>query len=445
MSLVSERQRIAVLKARAISDEVADYTDPSGRPRYVSFEGANAYADIIREHHSHPKGWYSQLATLSSGLIVNRWNIAGDDLPSYMRFDEKLWTRSKPGHPSGPRQGFEHVHPRPDGKPERHRHGQGYIYPSKKDVGELVKVIDVHPLTVPLLMDDPTPPIYFCLEGCFKADSILSDRDGKAAISVPSVNHWHTAEKILRPLLPVLKAAPIVYVIPDSDYLRNGTLKDGQPVWVNPKVRIQSDKAARWLRNRGVKVRIMVPPLLPPEIARNLGVSDDDRLKQGIDDHLAHGGNFDRWDQATNPLGVHIVRWTPWQVRPQMPTRGSGVHGTRHHLERVAQMIEWLGATHAGGSGVFEVRDARAHFPDWGINAVNRVMQTARELGFLLFWPGRPVYDEERDDYYNAPHSFIFQLKGRPKDYCLECGTILDGHVPGSTRCIRRVRELAAL
>jgi hypothetical protein len=107
-----------------------------------------------------------------------------------------------------------------------------------------------------------------------------------------------------------------------------------------------------------------------------------------------------------------IVRWTPWQVRLEMPTRGKGAHRSREHLDRVAQMIEWLGATHAGGSGVFQVADARAHF-GWGVNAVSRVMRTAEELGLLAFWPGRPVYDTGADDYYSAPHSFTFSLKGR--------------------------------
>jgi hypothetical protein len=82
----------------------------------------------------------------------------------------------------------------------------------------LARRIDVHPLALPMLADAET--IFFGLEGCIKADAILTA--GAAVVSVPSVTLWHADE------LPAFARKYLlgkqVVVVMDADWATNGAV-----------------------------------------------------------------------------------------------------------------------------------------------------------------------------------------------------------------------------
>jgi hypothetical protein len=445
---ITDRHRKEVLCPRGVSEEIANYVDLSSRPRYASFENKGD----IREHHTHPKPWYSNLVKLSPGLVVNRWGIDGETLPSYLRFDEKLWTprRTPAGHPGGPTLGFPHDHPRGGDLPDHHYHGGRYRYPSTKDVGALSKVIDLHPFSRALLLENPAAPFHLCLEGSLNADAILSGGENAPpaiAGSVSSVTMWELAAVQLARWLPQLRAASFVFLIPDSDYNTRGMLKNGHPDWINENVRMQTDLAARWLRLRGVNVVKMIPPYLTSGQAQEAGISDEDRFKIGIGDHVALDGNHGRWNEYTNPRGVHLIAWAPPKERMRHLRAGITHHKTLEHLDRVEALLALLEST-CGQTGKFMPGWAQRALRWRGKNGVQAALDTAQDEGLLTYWNGYHRINEETGEDYSTPSTFVFQLndpQAAVNGYCSRCGTILNGHRRDGARCQRRRKRMARL
>jgi hypothetical protein len=183
-----------------------------------------------------------------------------------------------------------------------------YTQASKRTTARSGKLIDVHPLLGERLQAGDEP-IYFCLEGCLKADAVAGT--GGLSISVLSVTLWQADEEPTHWALwlPILQRAPVVYVIPDSDY-------QPKPAWgayepgalprysKGGEVRYSTDRCVHWLRRyHSVNARFLVPPYLDRATAARSKV--DNRFKIGIDDHIALGGNLSKWDIHSNPRGVH--------------------------------------------------------------------------------------------------------------------------------------------
>ncbi len=133
--------------------------------------------------------------------------------------------------------------------------------------GRTAKRFDIHPLCS---LDVPGP-IYVALEGCLKADAILSA--GNAVISVPSVTCWRGTDldEVAQLLLNREKElGEVTFVVTDSDWYAK---------W---QVMLQAKKICAFLTQRGVTAL----PVAPPQVA-----STD---KVGVDDWLGEcGGSLD--------------------------------------------------------------------------------------------------------------------------------------------------------
>jgi hypothetical protein len=120
--------------------------------------------------------------------------------------------------------------------------------------------IDVHPMAWGEIARQRV--IFFGIEGCIKADAILSA--GGAVFSIPSVTLWET------PALPFFirkyLQGKTAIIVPDADWIENG------------RVITQARLCATYLNHRGVEAYIAAPP--------------HDRLDEdikGVDDYLGKG------------------------------------------------------------------------------------------------------------------------------------------------------------
>src|SRR5829696_3259831 len=137
---------------------------------------------------------------------------------------------------------------------------------------DLARRLDVHPWAVDLFEDAST--VYFVIEGCLKADSVLSAiRRGErleSVFSVPSVSLW-LADELAEFARLKLRSKQVV-VVPDAD-------------WVdNPLVIEQARLCCLYLQRRGFRACVAAPP--------EEGLYEKPKIK-GIDDHLGAGRSLD--------------------------------------------------------------------------------------------------------------------------------------------------------
>jgi hypothetical protein len=349
-----------ILAPRGISAEVVAAVPE----RYDSWERGDFDAFVDLMEYDNPKwgklpepkrpSWKGKV-TQAGGFVIRRWGPKGNVLPPYGRADRSI----------------------PMGKSSSTK----YLYRS----GYSRKHIDVHPLVAPKL--DSGKPIYLALEGSLKADAILSA--GGAAISSTSVTTWQSPD--LRTILPTLRKASRVFVVPDSDYLatERGSGKgafDG--VW-NPLVRAWTQMAMFTLDAEGVNAVIAVPPPGP------------DGEKLGIDDFLAQGGSFEELLQQP----------TRYDIRGLFIPKGV--------LTPAENRILLFLLKNFGPQGTF--------YPGWVADqikvnrkTVQRSIPRLQDLGFLKVWEGKAYYDPEAQQMMNKPHVY----SGPPKVYGLGDGFI---------------------
>ncbi len=401
MGVVSEYRR-NILRVRGVPDDLIDYSfaDVS---RYVEFDQRDW--DAFTNAHTHPRPWYRKFVNQSGGLIINRWSITGDRLPSYVRFDVPLlipqctyfWC---PDHPGRPCRFRTPPALKENGKPN----GTKYVYaPTGAYSDRDAKRIDVHPIVrQQLLAREEIPEIYWCLEGVINADALAAR--GVAAFSVPSVTMWKLTDKHLKTYLEILKKTPRVYIIPDSDYLQLPRNPDqDRPEFVNPRVRVQGDKAYVWLRDHGVQAWFLVPPYLSAKQARRLGIEADSRLKLGIGDHLAYGGNLERWDSKTNPQGVHM--W-PRMAPPKLYLPPLLNRKDRLNRERDEQFLRYL-LEHYGQVGFYSPGEVAAAL-GWSEDMTLRSKDRCFARRALTVWDGHAHASDMQ--YYNDRHLFRYEI-----------------------------------
>jgi hypothetical protein len=136
-------------------------------------------------------------------------------------------------------------------------------YRRVKDHGNnLARRIDVHPYAWPLI--EKHERVFFVIEGCLKADSILSA--GEAVFSVPSVSLWHAPE--LEWFAKRYLRDKRVIVVPDADWVDNDAVIS------------QARFAQRFLTDLGVPTFVAAPPL----------GADRTVVHKGVDDYLGAGG-----------------------------------------------------------------------------------------------------------------------------------------------------------
>jgi hypothetical protein len=169
--------------------------------------------------------WKGKVTASGGGVVVRRFDAAGQPVPPpYARLDRDVYF----------------------GK------GQTLHYAYRPQYR--TKHIDIHPLARTRRQPVPWPTnadVYLCLEGSLKADAVLSA--GYRAISSTSVTTWES--KDLKQLVPFLKNAHQVYVVPDSDFY----VSDKFSGYFNPAVLYFTRLAAQWLHYRGVPTKIAIP------------------------------------------------------------------------------------------------------------------------------------------------------------------------------------------
>jgi hypothetical protein len=153
---------------------------------------------------------------------------------------------------------IEEPEPRADGK---HLH-----YRRVSSDESLARRLDMHPMAADRL--EAAEVVYFGIEGCLKADSILSaiieeDRP-ESVFSVPSVSLWAASE--FDSFVPRLRGKTVV-VVPDGDW------------YTKDQVLLHARFAQRYLTHRGINAVVAAPP-------RASGL-------KGVDDFLGKGGRLD--------------------------------------------------------------------------------------------------------------------------------------------------------
>jgi hypothetical protein len=123
--------------------------------------------------------------------------------------------------------------------------------------------------------------VFFVIEGCLKADAILSKDE--AVFSVPSVSLWHApelgrfAERYLR--------GKTVIVVPDADWVKNDL------------VIAQARFAERFLDQHGIRTFVATPSLK----------ADRTVDQKGVDDYLGAGGKLDNMMVMERSVSPHLA------------------------------------------------------------------------------------------------------------------------------------------
>jgi hypothetical protein len=179
----------------------------------------------------------------------------------------------------------------------------------------LARRLDVHPMAAGRWRK--ARRIYFGIEGCLKADSILSairreDRP-ESVFSVPSVSLWGADE--FDGFIPHLRGKTVI-VLPDAD-------------WYKKRLVLQHARfAQRYLKNHGIRAYIAAPPLASGH--------------KGVDDYLGDGGSLDELevlDRHASPRLTAAFDFL-WGV-----TREDGYRNARTALQDLAFFADEDGYT----------------------------------------------------------------------------------------------------
>jgi hypothetical protein len=332
------------------------------------------------------------------GFVIHRWDPTGARLPSYVRPDKAICTWHG-------RQSVTIA-----GGKERcgvcGRELSKYTQASKRATKRSGKLIDIHPLLRGRLLESDEP-LFFCLEGCLKADAVAST--GRLAISVPSITMWKAdAEPLHWELwLPLVKQHKPVFVIPDSDYQPKPGW-DGYNPGAHPRyakggeVRYSTDRCVHWLRRcHGIDASFLVPPYLTRLQALELNVKLKDRHKIGIDDHIATGGNFDRWDANANPRGVHtwVFERSSYRNLPQI------AYDNQKRRDRDNKFLDWL-EEFAGYEGFYSPTDLCRDL-NWSSRTAWKAKLACIKRGVLEVDHGNPLGEGNG----NEPNYYRFAIR----------------------------------
>jgi hypothetical protein len=229
--------------------------------RKVNEEGGDERHEEREDVHEHPdKAKYVFPPSAKKDDPWNHDHDRGKSGEFYRKHPDALKRHIENWHEKNP----ELIQHNPDGTHTHFRRVKDRSNP-------LAKRLDIHPMALELLANAGV--VYFGLEGCLKADSILSAiirEDRKESVfSVPSVSLWDAPE--LADYADRFLKGKTVIVVPDAD-------------WVDKDLVIAHARfAQRFLSLRGIPTYIAAPPL------------NNDRSVEhkGIDDFLGAGGSLD--------------------------------------------------------------------------------------------------------------------------------------------------------
>jgi hypothetical protein len=300
------------------------------------------------QHRSLPRDWKSGIVQ-SDGLLIVRypfkqydWDWA-PELGAFFHYYGPLdpyirWAADPPPYLG-------------DAKRKRYRNP-----PSAKG-------IDVHPDAKRLILKrNPTAAVFFCLEGCLKADAVFSA--GFAACSVLGVTMWNDPDHLKR-ISPALRYdGRAVFVVSDSDWR------------TNPEVARQAVRCVRELRSRGANAWHVAPP----DISAT--------AKTGVDDFLAAGNS------------VLDLQFIP--LPPETP------FGEVAPTERANVLLEHL-RSKDGPCVSFRPSEAP---PTIGLstNVAREALKDLSRAGLVSVTPGR-FTEREPGKFGNEPHRVVLTDK----------------------------------
>jgi hypothetical protein len=218
-----------------------------------------------------------------------------------------------------------------------------HTYPARDPrLPEIARRIDVHPLAWQRIVENPV--VFFVIEGCLKADAVLSA--GGAVFSVPSVSLWNAAE-LGRFAVDYLFDKTVI-IVPDADWADNALV-------IN-----QARMAETELRRRGVPETHVAAP--PPRLGRH--------KTKGVDDFIgAHGRLKDLVVlDCEEQCDIHA-----WIAR----------HGRRRdQIERDEEVLRALSRYTSASDGIFKAPlQTLAHVIKVQKMSVSRAIRSLAALG----------------------------------------------------------------
>jgi hypothetical protein len=184
----------------------------------------------------------------------------------------------------------------------------------------MARRLDVHPLAVNKILRAEV--VFFVIEGCLKADAVLS-ADG-AVFSVPSVSLWdaHHDAELKRFAFQYLEGKQVV-IVPDADWSEN------------PQVLNQARMCQITLLRMGIFTYVAAPP------ATYVDASGNEHDTKGVDDFIAAEGGLEDLLAIDFSGPPRLEDW----VRDHATTRRRDV------LWRMEQIL-WDLSVYAGAEGI---------------------------------------------------------------------------------------------
>jgi hypothetical protein len=254
-------------------------------PMYAEVRPDNSVqVDERRKWHYHgddPDGWKAfrfpaKPEAVELARLLDNLPPGGKRMPRALAFDAEQMRKN--GH-TDKRHGGENdqtVHSHID-EPVK------YVFPPGDGIA---KRIDIHPLAVELF--DTADTVYFPIEGCIKADAILtailSTGERAAVLSAPSVTLWNAKE--LRWIADHYLRGKLVVIVPDADGIENDLVTS------------QATFLRTYLRKWGVEaeIRLPTPPVdgFPEDYRARVRKDKTYKYERnGVDDHLGNDGSLD--------------------------------------------------------------------------------------------------------------------------------------------------------
>jgi hypothetical protein len=236
-----------------------------------------------------------------------------------------------------------------------HTHGRSV----KDNSDSLARRIDVHPWVWPMLPE--AERVFFVIEGCLKADALLSQ--GEVVFSVPSVSLWEAPE--LEAFACRYLIGKMVIIGPDADWLHN------------PTVIAQARFCQAFLNRLGIRAFVAAPP---------------QDTQKGVDDFLGAGGKLDDMDVLERRPPINLAEW--------MAMMG----GRKDRRERDAKVLSAL-ATHANAKGEYSASlQSLSRAIDYKKMRVSRAIRTLEATGAIMidgdlttrksYWSGQLEWKE---------------------------------------------------
>jgi hypothetical protein len=251
---------------------------------------------------------------------------------------------------------------------------------------DYAKRLDVHPLALPLF--DRVGRVFFVIEGCIKADAVLSQ--GEAVFSVPSVTLWDAPE--LPAFIDTYLQDKEVVIVPDADWYENGA------------VMTQAMLCRSFLRRHRIEALVAAPPIE--------GVKDGIK---GVDDFLAAGGKLSDLvviEREVEPLRLlkflsgqrRTITWHDGREIPWGPLPGSSRRDGRN---RNAEVVEALALHAVNGDYAAPLRTI-ARVMNVPIKKVTRAVDDLLEYGAITVdKPLRTQSGVWRGNYFDRAEEWV--------------------------------------